>query len=103
MATHTVNNQRLLLQQLKKTKTSPRPISDLKSEIPTPTPPSSARHSSSTLVTRKELAPSSRIVVVRTTSTMQDDRGENHQPNEAEKSKSVELPPSLTNGVIIHF
>lgn len=56
---------------------------------------------SDTLIARTAVTPKTRIVVVRTTSSIQDENGQEVAPEEPTRSKSVELPPMFTNGVCI--
>ena len=56
---------------------------------------------SDTLIARTAVTPKTRIVVVRTTSSIQNENGEDISPEEPTRSKSVELPPMFTNGVCI--
>lgn len=67
---------------------------------PTAAPvPASTRASKSTVISRKEVAPTTRIVVVRTKGPINDENGEEAEPTIVNEDMPVELPALLTDGV----
>jgi hypothetical protein len=112
MATQIIDGKRFLLRQVPKT--SSRPVDEYSSKIPSnivpppalspPPPPSKSsttQSTNNTLIARTEVTPATRIVVVRTANSTQNEKEETIETNESARSKSVELPPMLTNGVSI--
>lgn len=110
MTANTVDGKRLLIRQLKKKTTEdgstlkkiPAPILPPQRQPLVAVPSSSSVQTSDTLIARTKVTPTTRIVVVRTTTSTQNETGETIESNEAERSKSVELSPMLTNGVHIY-
>ncbi len=102
MDTHMIDGKRLVFQQTSKKSTTPRPVNESSSKISlnTVSPPPPEPSSTDSLVARREVTPKTRIVVVRT-SGPQNEQGETADKNESPRSKSVDLPPVLTNGVNI--
>ena len=88
MATNSIDSKRFSVRQIQKKSSN---SSSSKSVPPPPT-----IISTNTIIKRKEVQPTPRIVVVRTTN-------ENGETNESEPAKSVQLPPVLTNGVNSFF
>jgi len=111
MAAHNVDGKLLVRQLRKKSITSPHSVNESNPKTPSktvPTPPpvlssstSTTAQTTNTLVASTEVTPTTRIVVVRTTNSTQNEKGETIETNESGRSKSVELPPVLTNGVSI--
>ena len=72
--------------------------------VPAATPtaasvPASSGASKTTVISRKEVAPTTRIVVVRAKGSAKAENGEEAEPTIVEQEKSVELPALLTDGV----